>query len=291
MRRARCAASRGALPMIAATSSSSAGLALNSEKSCTPAGRLPRKRSKFSSAWSGAAVEPSAFRSAGISSVSSSRARAVRGRAVAAVMPARARCPRPPPDRGSPALRASASVPGSSSVPVKTRLPPGRRGSAPPRTAGRSGLRRNAGASSRSSWKDCESAIAQEGGDRRHAGLVVGQAVGLLVVDHLQAVLDLAQEAVGLDQLVGGARRDVARRPRARAASRRSPRRRSAGLRPPKISCWVWAKNSISRMPPRPSLTLWPSTLTALPPRWASIWRLIEWMSWMAAKSRCLRQM
>ena len=55
------------------------------------------------------------------------------------------------------------------------------------------------------------------------------------------------------------------------AASARSvsqvARWRSAGLRPPKISCWVWAKNSISRMPPRPSLTLWPSTLTALPPR------------------------
>src|SRR5438552_2375073 len=42
--------------MMVATRSSSAGLALNSEKSWMPAGRLPRKRSKFSSAWSGAAV-------------------------------------------------------------------------------------------------------------------------------------------------------------------------------------------------------------------------------------------
>jgi len=62
--------------MIAATSSTSAGLALNREKSCTPAGRLARKRSKLSSAWSGAAVSPSALSKAGISSVRSSRARA-----------------------------------------------------------------------------------------------------------------------------------------------------------------------------------------------------------------------
>ena len=32
------------------------------------------------------------------------------------------------------------------------------------------------------------------------------------------------------------------------------------GSRPPRISCWVCAKNSISRMPPRPSLTSWPAT-------------------------------
>ena len=44
--------------------------------------------------------------------------------------------------------------------------------------------------------------IAQEGGNRRHAGFVGRQAVGLAVVDHLQAMLDPAQEAVGLDQLV-----------------------------------------------------------------------------------------
>ncbi|MBZ5570034.1 MAG: hypothetical protein LAN64_19595 [Acidobacteriia bacterium] len=70
------AASLGALPMMVATSSSSAGLALNSEKSCTPAGRLARKRSKLSNAWSGAAVSPRDFSSAGMSSVSSSLARA-----------------------------------------------------------------------------------------------------------------------------------------------------------------------------------------------------------------------
>ena len=66
-------------------------------------------------------------------------------------------------------------------------------------------------------------------------------------------------------------------------------RRAAAGMRPPQISCCVWAKNSISRMPPRPSLTSWPATAIRPPPRCASIWRLIEWMSWIAAKSRCLR--
>ena len=60
-------------------------------------------------------------------------------------------------------------------------------------------------------------------------------------------------------------------------------------MRPPQISCCVWAKNSISRMPPRPSLMLCPATAMRAPPRWALIWRLIEWMSWIAAKSRCLR--
>ena len=38
------------------------------------------------------------------------------------------------------------------------------------------------------------------------------------------------------------------------------PRTRRLLSRPPAINCWVWAKNSISRMPPRPSLTLCPPT-------------------------------
>ena len=35
---------------------------------------------------------------------------------------------------------------------------------------------------------------------------------------------------------------------------------RSSGSRPPVMSWRVWVKNSISRMPPRPSLTSWPGT-------------------------------
>ena len=88
VRRARWAARPGALPMIAATSSSSAGLALNSEKSWMPAGRLPRKRSKFSSAWSGAAVDAQRLQQAGHQfGQKLAGARRRRG-AVAAVMPA-----------------------------------------------------------------------------------------------------------------------------------------------------------------------------------------------------------
>ena len=66
----------------------------------------------------------------------------------------------------------------------------------------------------------------------------------------------------------------------------------SEGSRPPRISCWVWTKNSISRMPPRPSFRSAPwrvEPLVDLVQAW--IWRLIEWMSAMAAKSRLRRQM
>ena len=52
--------------------------------------------------------------------------------------------------------------------------------------------------------------IAQESRDGCNAGLVGRHAMGLLVVDHLQAMLDLAQEAVGLDQLIGGTGRNMA---------------------------------------------------------------------------------
>ena len=45
------------------------------------------------------------------------------------------------------------------------------------------------------------------------------------------------------------------------------PRPRSSSWRPPAMSCWVCAKNSISRMPPRPSLILWPSTAISPWPR------------------------
>ena len=45
--------------------------------------------------------------------------------------------------------------------------------------------------------------VAQEGGDRGHARFVGRHAVGLAVVDHLQAMLDPAQEAIGLDQFLG----------------------------------------------------------------------------------------
>ncbi len=131
--------------------------------------------------------------------------------------------------------------------------------------------------------------IAAEGRDLGDPGIVVGQGLGLFVALHLQAVLDAAQELVGAFQRVGGVGLDHAvfdqvadRLDGAAGAQRR--------FAPAPDQLLVWAKNSISRMPPRPILMSWPLTATLPPPLWAWIWRLIEWMSWIAAKSRLLRQ-
>ena len=72
------------------------------------------------------------------------------------------------------------------------------------------------------------------------------------------AVLELAQDAVGVLHLVARPRRDpVLRRPGRRGCRgcgcSAAPGRGRRGS-----SCWVCTKNSISRMPPRPSLRLWP---------------------------------
>ena len=50
-------------------------------------------------------------------------------------------------------------------------------------------------------------AVARHAGDDREARLVLGQRVGLLVVDHLQAMLDLAQTHIGRRKIV--ARRGI----------------------------------------------------------------------------------
>ena len=78
--------------------------------------------------------------------------------------------------------------------------------------------------------------------------------------DHLQPVLDAAQEAIGLVEIVARPRGRSSRPRRASSSVASVSRPRSSGCRPPAMSCWVCAKNSISRMPPRPSLMLWPST-------------------------------
>ncbi len=65
---------------------------------------------------------------------------------------------------------------------------------------------------------------------------------------------------------------------------------RKLGLRPPSINCWVWQKNSTSRMPPRPILILCPSNEIFANPLWVWICDLIAWISSMAAKSIDLRQ-
>ena len=48
---------------------------------------------------------------------------------------------------------------------------------------------------------------AAETGDGRELAGIVGQRLGLLVGDHLQAVLDGAQEAIGVGQLLARRRR------------------------------------------------------------------------------------
>ena len=132
---------------------------------------------------------------------------------------------------------------------------------------------------------------AAEAGERRQLVGVLGQRLGLLVGDHLQAMLDGAQEAVGLCELVARGGGDPAALLQRCSAVERVAARAARGWRPPAISCWVCTKNSISRMPPRPTLMLWPATPIVPKPRKAWIWRFMAWMSAMAAKSRYLRQM
>ena len=88
----------------------------------------------------------------------------------------------------------------------------------------------------------------------RQLFLPLRQGMGLPVRDHLQPVLDRAEEAVRDSQV---------RRPPRAGCGRTGPSARSApsvvgsrspGSRPPHTSCNVCARNSISRMPPSPEL-------------------------------------
>ena len=254
-------ARRGALPMISATRFEQGGVAVEQREELDARRQpWPRNSSNRSAGLVGLRRSSPAPAAAPASARSEARAPACcRGRPVAAVVPARAPMPRRCRGSPKPMFRRVSSVSGSSSVPVKTRLPRGAgQRSAPPRTGRRSGLPRGAWSPAGPSG----TAPARHSPGRWRcaaiAGLVGRQAVGLAVVDHLQAVLDLAEEAVGLDQLVRAPRLDRGRQRPAPAGSRTCRRCAASGSRPPKISCWVWAKNSISRMPPRPSLTLWP---------------------------------
>ena len=112
----------------------------------------------------------------------------------------------------------------------------------------------------------------------------------LLVVDHLQAVLDPAQKAIGLDHLVGGLRVDMAgqRQGTQRRAGAAQPQRGVAAAEDELLGLGEELDLADAAAA---QLDVVASTFTVPPPRWASICRLIEWMSWMAAKSRCLRQM
>src|SRR6516165_958116 len=96
--------------------------------------------------------------------------------------------------------------------------------------------------------------IAEKCRDPFQAGATRRQHMRLRVVDHLQAVLKASEKAVVVNQSRGDRRIDGGR-----SASHVGPTC-SWYIRPPQISCWVCAKNSISRIPPRPVFMSWPST-------------------------------
>ena len=107
---------------------------------------------------------------------------------------------------------------------------------------------------------------AEKAGEAVERGAFGRQGVGLLVRHHLQAMLDAAQKIISRAEFVARGFIDpaVGGEPASMASV---PRPRSAWWRPPAISCCVCTKNSISRMPPRPSFTLWPSTAISPWPR------------------------
>ena len=86
-------------------------------------------------------------------------------------------------------------------------------------------------------------------------------------------MLDRAQEAVGPVELVACRGGDPAALMK---ALQRHQSLRAAQL-PLAAACdqLLGAKNSISRMPPRPSLMLWPATAIVAKPWKAWIWRFI----------------
>ena len=97
--------------------------------------------------------------------------------------------------------------------------------------------------------------VAEHPGDAAAAVAVGGQGVHLLLVLELEAVLDPAQEAVGVGQAVGVVRVDVAGRRPARRARRAWWASAARGRRRPCTSCSSCTANSMSRMPPGPRLT------------------------------------
>ena len=83
-------------------------------------------------------------------------------------------------------------------------------------------------------------------------GRIARKQMRLRILDHLNAVLDRAQQPIGF-----GERRSPFPPQAGPAASSawiasRVAGTRTEGSRPPWIICWIWTKNSTSRIPPRP---------------------------------------
>ena len=94
---------------------------------------------------------------------------------------------------------------------------------------------------------------------------VAGEDMGLLVLPCLEAVLHQAQEAVGLGEPGDGLRGEQVQGPEA-LQHRQNGADLQGPSRPPRTSCRAWPMNSISRMPPGPSLML-----ACIPLRWSSL--------------------
>jgi hypothetical protein len=88
---------------------------------------------------------------------------------------------------------------------------------------------------------------------REALALVVVEARESAVLERLEAILERAQESVCRDgsSTVSG---DNWRSPASSGSARKSERVCSSGLRPPRTSWNAWTMNSISRIPPGPSL-------------------------------------
>jgi hypothetical protein len=112
------------------------------------------------------------------------------------------------------------------------------------------------------------------------------QAVRLGVVDVLQAVFEAAQELVGGRQFALGLGRQQATFGE-QGEDLQVGRICRAGSRPPRINWKTWAMNSISRMPPGPSLMCSAMSLRATSRR---IWACRSRMALIAPKSRYLRK-
>ena len=124
------------------------------------------------------------------------------------------------------------------------------------------------------------------------------QRMGLAVGHHLQPVLDAAEEADTRSTSSPAARsRQMAGAGQAAERGQRCAARAGRGRARPRPARSVCATNSISRMPPRPSLTLCPAIrATASAGAGAALFccasmrRFMAWISAMAAKSRWRRQ-
>ena len=132
---------------------------------------------------------------------------------------------------------------------------------------------------------------AHEAGDMREALGGLGQRVGLLVLDHLQAVLEGAQEAIGVLQIGGRVVGDEAARAQRfqRGQGAALAQRRHAAAEDQLLGLGE-ELDLADAAAPELDVVAGHRDLAPWPP-WAWIWRLMEWMSSMAAKSRLRRQM